>query len=156
MNDIRKNLRPELDALENARDILGYSYKKCSGIGEKIGFSPEELESFEALTSRFARLSDIIIQKIFRLFDILDLEEPGTVRDRINHAEKKGVIKSADEFIQIRILRNEIAHEYRAETIYDIFEHVMKLTPTLLKSVDRILLYSEKYFKKQDLKTESV
>jgi uncharacterized protein YutE (UPF0331/DUF86 family) len=80
-------------------------------------------------------LSDIIIQKILRVFDTLDLEKPGTVRDRINRAEKKGVVKSADEFIRIRILRNEIAHEYKPETIYDIFEHVMKLTPVLLKSV---------------------
>ena len=44
------------------------------------------------MTSRFARLSDIIIQKIFRLIESLELEEPGTVRDRINQAEKWGII----------------------------------------------------------------
>jgi len=113
MNNIRETLSQELAALKNARDILQYSYEKCSRIGIKTGFTYEELESFEALTSRFARLSDIIIQKILRLFDVLDLEEPGTVRDRINRAEKKGVVESADDFIQIRILRNEIAHEYK-------------------------------------------
>ena len=146
MNDIREILHQELAALKNARDVLRYSYEKCSRIGVKIDFTYEELESFEALTSRFARLSDIIIQKILRLFDALDLEERGTVRDRINRAEKKGVVESADEFIQIRILRNEIAHEYKPEAIYDIFEHVMQLTPVLLKSVDSILVYSERYF----------
>ena len=145
MNNIRETLSQELVAIEKARDILQYSYEKCSRIGIKIGFTYEEMESFEALTSRFARLSDIIIQKILRLFDTLDLEELGTVRDRINRAEKKGVVESADEFIQIRILRNEIAHEYKPETIYDMFEHVMKLTPVLLKSVDSISAYSERY-----------
>jgi hypothetical protein len=142
----KETLRQELAALENARDILRYSYEKCSRIGVKKNFSYEDLESFEALTSRFARLSDIIIQRILRLFDTLDLEEPGTVRDRINRAEKKGVVESAGQFIQIRILRNEIAHEYKPETIHDIFEHVMKLTPVLLESVDRISAYSERYF----------
>ncbi len=146
MNNIKEVLNQELAQLENARDILQYSYEKCCRIGVKIGFTYEELESFEALTSRFARLSDIIIQKILRFFDVLDLEEAGTVRDRINRAEKKGVVESADDFIKIRILRNEIAHEYKPETIYDIFEQVMDLAPVLLKSVDTLLLYSKRYF----------
>ena len=147
MNNIKEVLNQELAQLENARDVLQYSYEKCYRIGIKIGFTYEELESFEALTSRFARLSDIIIQKILRFFDVLDLEEAGTVRDRINRAEKKGVVESADDFIKIRILRNEIAHEYKPETIYDIFEQVMDLAPVLLKSVDSLLLYSKRYFK---------
>lgn len=147
MNNIKEVLNQELAQLENARDILQYSYEKCCRIGVKIGFTYEELESFEALTSRFARLSDIIIQKILRFFDVLDLEEAGTVRDRINRAEKKGVVESADDFIKIRILRNEIAHEYKPETIYDIFEQVMELAPVLLKSVDSLLVYSKRYFK---------
>ncbi len=147
MNNIKEVLNQELVQLENARDILQYSYEKCCRIGVKIGFTYEELESFEALTSRFARLSDIIIQKILRFFDVLDLEEAGTVRDRINCAEKKGVVESADDFIKIRILRNEIAHEYKPETIYDIFEQVMELAPVLLKSVDSLLVYSKRYFK---------
>ncbi len=147
MNNIKEVLNQELAQLENARDVLQYSYEKCCRIGVKIGFTYEELESFEALTSRFARLSDIIIQKILRFFDVLDLEEAGTVRDRINRAEKKGVVESADDFIKIRILRNEIAHEYKPETIYDIFEQVMDLAPVLLKSVDSLLLYSKRYFK---------
>lgn len=60
MNNIKETLSQELAATENARDILQYSYEKCSRIGIKTGFTYEELESFEALTSRFARLSDII------------------------------------------------------------------------------------------------
>lgn len=145
MNTVKEAFRQELITLEKARDIMQYSYDKCSQIGVKTGLTYEEMESFEALTSRFARLSDIIIQKIFRFFDTLNLEAPGTVRDRINRAEKMGVIESADKFIDIRILRNDIAHEYKSETIYDIFEQVMELTPPLLKSVGSILACSEKY-----------
>ena len=84
----------------------------------------------------------------------MDLEEAGTVRDRINRAEKKGVVESADDFIKIRILRNEIAHEYKPETIYDIFEQVMDLAPVLLKSVDSISAYSERYFQKKGVLSE--
>ena len=145
MNSVVEVLKQELSLLKNASDILQYSYDKCSRIKVIPGMTYEEMESFEALTSRFARLSDIIIQKIFRLFDTLNLEPPGTVRDRINRAEKMGAIDSADEFIEIRILRNEIAHEYKSDTIYDIFKQVMALTPALLKSVESILLCSKQH-----------
>lgn len=138
-------MQQELKELEKAREVLTYSYEKCSRIGVQPGMSNEELESFEALTGRFARLSDIVIQKIIRYFDVLDLEEPGTVRDRINRAEKKGVIERAEDFIQIRLLRNEIAHEYKSETIYGIFESVLELTPVLLNSVEKIFSYSTRY-----------
>ena len=148
MNDLMEILRQELVVLEDARDIFRRSFEKCSGIGVKSDFTYEELESFEALTSRFARLSDMIIQKILRLFDELDLEESGAVRDRINRAEKKGIIASADDFIQIRILRNEIAHEYKPEAFSDIFSQVMKLAPALLESVGGISAYSMRYFRK--------
>lgn len=90
MKAARENLSFELENLAKAKDALQYSYEKCQKIKLHEGLSYEELESFEALTSRFARLSDIIIQKILRLLDFIDLEDTGTVRDRINRAEKKG------------------------------------------------------------------
>ncbi len=142
LKTVREALKHELSNLDNARKILKYSYDKCRNIKIKPGMTYEEMESFEALTSRFARLSDLIIQKIFRFFDTINLEPVGTVRDRINRAGKVGAIDSADEFIEIRILRNEIAHEYKSETIYEIFKQVMQLTPALLKSVDTIFAYS--------------
>jgi hypothetical protein len=145
MKNMEDNLKQELGDLEKARDILLYSYEKCRTIELIDGLSYEEQDNFEALTSRFARLSDIIIQKIFRLLDILDLEEEGTIRDRINRAEKKGIIHSADNLIEIRILRNEIAHEYKSETIYAIFEKVLEYTPKLLESVEMIDAYAQKY-----------
>ena len=63
MNKILDSLKQELTELEKARDVLAYSYDKCSTPGVRADLSNEELESFEALTSRFARLSDILIQK---------------------------------------------------------------------------------------------
>ena len=148
MTNMEDNLKQELCDLEKARDVLHYSYEKCQSIELMDELSYEEEESFEALTSRFARLSDLIIQKTFRLLDILDLEDEGTIRDRINRAEKKGVIYSADDFIEIRILRNEIAHEYKSETIYAIFKKVLECTPKLLESVETIAVYAQKHCKK--------
>ena len=138
-------LLKELKVLDDARDVLVYSFNKCSAIGIKENYQPEELESFESFTGRFARLSDILIQKIFRLVDELDLDSQGTIRDRINRAEKKELIVSSDLFVEIRIVRNDIAHEYLPEAIRDIFVKVLSLTPHLLDGVERTKSYCRKY-----------
>ena len=72
------------------------------------------------------------------------------MRDRINRAEKKGLIPSADIFIEIRTLRNEIAHEYQSQTIFTIFEKVLALTPELINSIDSISAYASKYISEED------
>ncbi len=145
MTPDEENLIRVLAELEKGKDVLSYSFEKCRNVNVIDGLSHEQMESFEALTSRFARLSDIVIQKAFRSLDILDLDDEGTIRDRINRAEKKGIIESADSFIDIRILRNEIAHEYKTEAIYSIFAKVLKLTPVLIKGVGSTISYAKKY-----------
>ena len=141
-------LKAELSLLDNAIEILKYSYDACVKIDIKEQYTLDELDRFEAFTSRFARLSDIVTQKMFRLIDDIDLEDSGTVRDRINRAEKKNLIEDADIFIQIRIVRNDIAHEYNAESLKDIFKKVLELTPYLLESVKNIKEYCQKFLEK--------
>jgi len=137
-------LKEELSTIHDAAEILEYSYKNCKKIGVKEGYSLTELDHFEAFTSRFARLSDIVIQRVFRLIDRIELEDEGTVRDRINRAEKKGLIESADTFVQIRIVRNDIAHEYHIEALRDIYKKTLELSPYILDSVERIKEYCKK------------
>lgn len=143
MRVTREHLQQVLADLEKGRDVLLHSLAKCQKIELMEGLTLDELESFEALTGRFARLSDMIIQKAFRTIDIVELEDAGTVRDRINRAEKKGIIENASEFVEIRILRNEIAHEYKSEVIYSMFQKVIALSPLLIQCVDHIISYAE-------------
>ena len=132
--------------MQRATEILQHSYEIRKQIGVKDQYTFDEMDRFEAFTSRFARLGDILIQKMCRLIDQIDLEDDGSVRDRINRAEKKGLIESADVFIQIRIVRNDIAHEYHTEILKDIYRKVLELTPYLFDSVKRIKGYSKRYF----------
>ena len=147
MTELKKQLlSKQIQSLISAAEILRASHERCLTIGIRSGLDDEQLEGFEALTARFARLSDMITQQILRSIDTLDLEDSGTVRDRINRAEKKGLIGSAEEFVQIRMLRNEIAHEYKAETILEIFERVLALIPALLQAVENIKHYVGDHF----------
>ena len=63
---------------------------------------------------------------------------------------RRKVIESEDKYIEIRMLRNEIAREYKRQTILEIFERVLSLTPFLMSAVDRIEAYSIKYVELQE------
>lgn len=137
-------LSKELKLLDDSTGILKYSYGNCQKIGIREDYMIEDLDQFEAFTSRFARMSDMLIQKVFRLLDKIELDDEGTIRDRINRAEKKWLIESADMFIQIRIVRNDIAHEYHTEALKDIYKKVLELTPYLLDCTEKIRAYCKK------------
>jgi hypothetical protein len=139
-------LENELELMINASSVLNYSYSKCEKIGIKENYNQIELDAFENLTSRFARLNDIIIQKILRTIHSIDLDEIGSVRDSINLAEKKILIESASTMIEMRELRNSIAHEYLPNAIRLIFVRTLELTPSLLKNAELINLYCRKKY----------
>ncbi|WP_353571661.1 hypothetical protein [Candidatus Albibeggiatoa sp. nov. BB20] len=140
-------LEQQLPLLDDAAKVLVISQQRCTQIGIKETYTIDELEKFEALTSRFARLCDFVIQKMLRLIDEIDLETQGTVRDRIHRAEKKGLIKSAEQFADCRMLRNEISHEYTQIKMLQIFQNVLEMTPYLLESVDHIKQYCQQFRK---------
>lgn len=144
------HLRELLAKVEKATRTLDYSYRICTVIGIKDRYTQEEEDRFEALTAKFARLSDLILKKVIRTICILDLEDaPPTMRDALAQAEKKGLIGNELEFIEIRKKRNEIAHEYAAseEDIQSLYESVLEKTPLLFDSVRRIIAYSERFQK---------
>ena len=144
--DLITSLKEELKLLEAAQSVLQDSYDSCKKTGIKKKYLRIELLEFEALTSRFARTSDIFIQKILRLIDEIDREQFGSPRDRINRAEKKGVVKSAEKLIDIRDLRNKIAHEYSVNFITDIFKDVLQHSAFLISCINQLKSYCKKYF----------
>ena len=60
------------------------------------------------------------------------------MRDSINLAEKKNLIKSAQQTTKMRELRNSIVHEYIPDVIKSIFISTLELTPLLLNDVESI------------------
>lgn len=140
-----KLLTKECDLMNRAAAAMERSWLECQKICDHSRPPIEELDRLELLTSRFSRLTDFMIQRIFRLIDEIDLDTPGTVRDVINRAEKKGLIEQADTFIQARILRNRIAHEYVEEVMTEIFKETVQLIPALLDACHRVNAYLKRY-----------
>jgi hypothetical protein len=116
-------LQAALHGLELPAGHLAYSMERCrDGLGRSSP-PPEQLERLESLTSRFARLWDWLVQRIFRLVDEIELADGSSVLDRIYRAEKRGR-SDASGYIRARELRNLIAHEYATEKMPGIYAAV--------------------------------
>ena len=140
-----QNLHDVMLQLGQAEKHLKVSYKRCQKIGLQSPHTEDHLIEFEALTGRFERLVDILIHKLFRALDSVELVDGGTLIDTINRAEKRGLIDSAINLRALKDLRNEIAHEYLAEKLTILHEEVYGLVPGLLLMVNHSIKYSEKY-----------
>jgi uncharacterized protein with HEPN domain len=130
--------------LEKSMTALAYSYEKCDDIGEKEKYDLEEQESFEALTSRFARTSDILTQKVLKTLFILLQENIKTIIDAANFLEKLEVIEKADDLLNIREIRNQIAHEYVDSDIKALFFDVLRYVPEIKKIIKNVKAYYDK------------
>ena len=139
--NITELLQVELQLLETSVVTLLHSLEKCNGIGSKPVYSFEEQESFDSLTSKFNRTSDLFTQKILRTAWTL-LHEPFVpFIDLLNKSEKINLICSADQIIAIRDLRNQIAHEYIPEAVQDLVPEVIGQTAHLVENVNCCKLF---------------
>jgi uncharacterized protein with HEPN domain len=134
-------LSENLVLLEKSAAAVAYSYDKCYSIGEKEEYDLEEQESFEALASRFARTSDILTQKVFKTLFILLQENIKTIIDAANFLEKLEIIENADDLLNIREIRNQIAHEYIESDIKALFLEILNYVPELKKIITNVKAY---------------
>ena len=93
------------------------------------------------MASRFARLSDLLVQRVMRSVDDLELTPEGSLLDRIQRAEKRGWVQSAQDLVRIRELRNLVAHEYAAYRMAEIYAGIALLAPSLLAIVPNVRVY---------------
>jgi len=120
----KKILKENIKGLDKSLKWLKRSYEKSLQINFKKSLSEEEFDIMENLTSRYSRVIDLIINKLFRSIDAVELEDSGTLIDVINRAEKRELINSSDRLKELKDLRNEIVHEYETDDLVDTFESV--------------------------------
>lgn len=123
-----------------AMDDLIYTFpldeKKVSNL------SKEQLLLLELLTSRFAKLQDLIGRKIIDEFLLSkeDLIDNDTMIDKINKLERLAIIEDAQIWKKMRDVRNHVAHEYPdAPALTALYlNQLYDLAPKLLEILDNI------------------
>jgi hypothetical protein len=144
-NEYIENLRLVIDELDKSLYWLKRSFDKCQSLDINDNLTDDNYDDLETLTSRFARTSDMIIQKVFRAIDKVELTEGGSLIDVINRACKREIINSTDEIREIRDLRNEIAHSYVTEELKPFLTDIKNQVPILFKITENTKKYTEKY-----------
>jgi len=130
-------LKSNLELLRRALPSFTMSLEKCRRIDLSDGVSFDKEESFDALTSKFARTSDIFTQKVLKSLALMLREDAPTFIDRMNLCEKLGILPSAEDMISVRDLRNLIAHEYVAENVLEIYRETLGLSAKLLEAISQ-------------------
>lgn len=74
--------------------------------------NPELAERVEAFVGRFGRLQDTVGDKLLPFLLTALGEKSSSAIDNLDRAERLGLLKSADEWLVIRKLRNQMVHEY--------------------------------------------
>lgn len=123
------------DVLNSALPSFIRSIDKCRTFDLHAAIPFEAEESFDALTSKFSRVSDIFTQKLLKSFVMLTREDAPTFLDRMHLCEKLALIPSADDMVTIRDLRKLIAHEYLTENLLDIYRECLELSGKLLDAI---------------------
>ena len=134
-------LRQNLKSLEKSRFWLSRSFEKAGNIELANELSENDFDTMENLTSRFSRTVDLIVRKVFRSIDAVELEDSGTLIDVVNRAEKREIIKSSPKVRSLKDLRNEIVHEYEIEDLAIVFERTLKSVPEVLEIIENIRKY---------------
>ena len=100
--------------------------------------SEKELINYDALSSRFERTTEMMM-KLFRAIE--NHEEGGKIgslRDCLNLMTKLSLIETPDEWMEIRILRNKISHDYLPEQLNALWLAIKDFTPVIEKSISQV------------------
>jgi len=73
---------------------------------------PDLAERVEAFVGRFGRLQDTVGDKLLPLLLTALGEKSSAAIDNLDRAERLGLLESADEWMAMRNLRNQMVHEY--------------------------------------------
>ncbi len=97
-------------------------------------------ECVEAFVSRFLRLQDTLGDKFIpQLLKALG-EKPAAVMDNLDTAERLEWIESADEWLAIRQLRNQMVHDYieDLEVLRSAIQTAQRFVPMLINVANKL------------------
>ena len=128
-------LKSELNDLRRMSQHLSESLRSCAELPDVPVAEDLWSERVEAFMSRFSRTADLFVNKSLRTLVAFELEDPGTLLDILQKAEKRGIIDSAANFRKIKQLRNMIVHDYAGEDLAESFTLCRQWTPELLEGI---------------------
>ena len=97
-------------------------------------------ERVEAFVSRFGRLQDTLGDKLLPALLSALGEKPQFMVDNLVYAERMGLLASAESWLEMRQLRNQMVHEYieSAAIFHEALLRGHNFAPTLIETLERM------------------
>jgi uncharacterized protein YutE (UPF0331/DUF86 family) len=141
-DQVSQLLQSGLTDLAAARQHLNFSFSQIESVPATLtGASEAQLASVEAFTGRFARAVDLLVNKVLRSLDRLELKSEGTLLDVIHRAEKRGFVDRSATLREMKDVRNIIAHDYAGTKAAEIFAYCREQKPVFDAICDRVVAY---------------
>jgi hypothetical protein len=98
-------------------------------------------ERLDAFVGRFGRLQDTVGDKLLPALLSALGESPASVIDNLDKAERLGLIQSADDWLAIRQLRNQMVHEYveDAALLVNALQRSHEFVPVLIEVAEQMM-----------------
>lgn len=105
-------------------------------------YSPDELEPYDALVTRFERAVEVFL-KFFRTVETFETAGTGsTVRDCLGLMCKLGLVHQVDQWMEMREMRNRIAHDYLFDKVSGIYSLLIEsYRPVVTEAVNAAVRY---------------
>jgi hypothetical protein len=119
--DLHELLEEAHAKLDRAAALYLHSAAKLRPFDPNRPYSPDELEPYDALVTRFERGVEVFL-KFFRTVEAFETAGTGsTVRDCLGLMCKLGLIDQVDRWMEMRKVRNRIAHDYLSDKVQGIY-----------------------------------
>jgi hypothetical protein len=102
---------------------------------------PDLAERVEAFVGRFGRLQDTVSDKLLPILLAALGEKTSAVIDNLDRAERLGLLKSADEWMVMRNLRNQMIHEHVEDPVIlsSALQTGHDFVPALIKAANKMI-----------------
>ena len=99
-------------------------------------------ERLDAFVSRFGRLQDTLADKLLPALLDASAEPRGAAIDNLDRAEKLGWLSSADQWLDMRKLRNQMVHEYIEDRVilWSALQAGHAFVPVLTQTAETLVL----------------
>lgn len=120
---LKERLKFLVRVVEKEKFHLSFSANKLFSkefteeVAANLDQTPELAETLEAFVGRFCRLQDTVGDKLLLAWLKAVQEKPSTFIDNLDRAEKLNILPSADRWIQLRLNRNKMIHEYIEDAV---------------------------------------
>lgn len=108
-----------------------------------------ELAVFDQFIVRFSKLQDAMGAKLLPSVIELTHEEGEltTFIDKLNRLEKIGALSSVEQWLKLREMRNQFAHDYPddPEIQASLLNKAFDLAAQLLATLDHVIVFAAKY-----------